>query len=162
MRSFAQHQQGWHRQLIVGPDNGDVAVVEANSDSVEPWWTRLPGFHFPDDSDCVCDCALPICLVDGSKGFEMDVAVGRLPDVLARPISSVVGVESGSACHVDRVPHYAVLADQIGKTKPQAANLVANTGRVNCPPVAKSDNVIFEASCHERIVADSGLTVQSA
>ena len=75
--------------------------------------------------------SLPIALVDSTQPIETEVAVGRLPDVLARPVTTVVRVEVGRTCHVHRVSSESVVTDKISESEPQPTNLIANRSRTD-------------------------------
>jgi hypothetical protein len=104
--------------LATSPNNLYVPNVEADTDSIKSGRTGFPRFRFEDDRDGVIQSTGPIRRADSRQERELDLAVFRLPHVLACPIASIVRPEAWGTCYVHCVSKTAVVTLEHGKTEP--------------------------------------------
>jgi hypothetical protein len=139
--------------LGTSPNNLYVPIVEADTDSINSGRTGFPRFRIEDDHDRVIQSTGPIRRADSRQERELDVAVCRLPDVLASPIASIVRPEAACTCYVNCVSKTPVVALEHTETEPQTAHVIPNAQDMVMPPLSKRGNVAIDTRKHQCTLA---------
>ena len=120
--------------LCARADDTDVAVIEPDPSALQHRGSRLPRADQGHDCHCVLDCGHPVITLDRGQPIQLEVTVGGLPDVLARPVAVVVWDKTRGAGDVHDVSDTSVRVYAIEQTEPQTAHVAPDICCVRGPP----------------------------